>query len=117
MKSIKRLPGRADGAEGLTALAEVFGPAEVFDLILLCRTARSRDDDAGGDALVTLARAMVAAEMEKSNVDYDTARKTVAYRLGYRNAGTRSNFYQILKGGRSPSKQANSQYRDRERNR
>lgn len=114
MRAISHLPSRADGAQGLLALAENFGPQAVYELILLCRTARGRADgqDPGGEALVALSRQMVEHEMDKANVDYDAARYTVATRLGYLDYGTRSNFYKMLQGGRAPEKRPNSRVRN-----
>lgn len=111
MRAISHLPGRNDGVQGLLSLADAFGPEQVYDLILLCRTARSRDDDAGGAALVELGRRMIAEEMKRSNVDYRRARLTVAARLGYRDGGARSNFYKVLAGGKPPETRENSRRR------
>jgi hypothetical protein len=106
-----RLPGRHDGAEGLLALADRYTPEEVFDMIVMCRTARSRELDEAGSALTRLAQRMVDKEMDKSNVDYDTARRAVAGRLGYTEPGSRSNFYKVLAGGRPPEKRPHSKIR------
>lgn len=99
MPTISRLPGPDDGAEGLVALANTFGVQAVYDLIRLCRTTQGAGrGDPGAEALTAIAQRMVAEEQDRSNVDYETARYTVATRLGYTNGGTRSNFYKILAG-------------------
>lgn len=111
MRAISHLPGRDDGVDGLLSLADAFGAEQVYDLILLCRTARSRETDAGGAALTELGRRMIAAEMEASNVDYRQARLTVAARLGYKDGGARSNFHKVLSGGGTPEARQNSRRR------
>lgn len=106
-----RLPGRHEGADGLIELAQRYSPEQVFDLIVLCRTARGRGQDEGNLALTKLAKVMVNGEMRRGNVDYDEARRRVAYRLGYQDGGSRSNFYKILTGGRAPEKRPHSSAR------
>jgi len=107
-----KLPGRIDGEQGLIDLAKVFGDEAVFDLILLCRTARSREADAGGAALTALAKKMVSDEMGHCDVDYDTARRKVAARLGYHDVGSRSNFYKVLEDRRPTERRPNARTRN-----
>jgi hypothetical protein len=102
VRKVSRLPGRADGVEGLLDLAKLFGDAQVFDLIMLCRTARGEGQDPGGEALRTMGNRLVekeqAAHPEKT---YDQARQAVADLLGFQgSAAARSNFYKVLRGGR-----------------
>lgn len=106
-----RLPGRLDGLEGLLELAKLYSHEQVFDLIVMCRTARGRETDVGGAALTAIGNALVQREMNDKNIDRDTAKRQVAHRLGYHDAGSRSNFYQILKGGRAPDKRPSSRQR------
>lgn len=116
MPNIRKLPTREDGADGLLRLAETFGQEAVYELILLCRTARNRDQDAGGQAMHQLAVDMVNHEMQASAVDFDRARQIVAARLGYlppSKGDTFTNFYKILKDERSPDTRARGAYRDR----
>ena len=114
MPALRRLPDRADGAEGLLALTESFSARQVFEFILLCRTAQGRGQgqDPGGEALSALAAKMIDAEMDASNVGYEIARRTVADRLGYADT-SRTNFYKLAEGGRAPDKRPNSKARAR----
>lgn len=105
------LPNRKDGAEGLLALADREGAMAVYELILLCRTNRGRD--AGGEALTALAHRLVAAEMEKTNADFETARRQVATKI-YDEPTSRTNFYKILQGGRNPDTRPSSRYRNQD---
>lgn len=101
MRKVSRLPGRGDGVEGLLQLAETFGEAQVFDLIMLCRTARGEGKDPGGEALTLLGNRIVAKERDNHpEYSYDQVRQAAAKRLGIDDAGSRSNFYKILTGGR-----------------
>ncbi len=100
-----RLPGFGDDAKALNKLAATFGDEAVYQLIRLCRRYGGKDGDPGAEAMTALARKMVAAEQEASNVDRDTAKRHVADRLGYTppKAGNgRANFYAIESGGRRP---------------
>jgi hypothetical protein len=105
MRQLSRLPGRLDGAEGLIALAETFGEVAVFDLIMLCRTHRGPGQDPGGEALTALGNQLVAkgkqAHPEYTDIE---ARQAAAKKLGFHDAGSRTNFYKILHGGRSNSR-------------
>jgi len=98
MPTIDRLPGPEDGIEGLLALAGVFGARQVYDFIRLCRTRDGSGRGPGGEAQTELAQRMIAAEQDEANVDYETARRRVAVRLGYTTYGTQSNFYKIASG-------------------
>lgn len=98
MPTISRLPSPDDGAEGLMALVDAFGEQAVYEFIRLCRTTGGPGRDPGAEALGSIAKSMVAKEQEEKNVDFSTARLTVATRLGYTTGGTRTNFYKILSG-------------------
>jgi hypothetical protein len=102
VRKVSRLPGRADGAAGLLDLAKLFGDAQVFDLIMLCRTAKGDGQDPGGEALTLLGNRLIEKERAKNPAaTYDEARRAVAELLGYQgSAAARSNFYKILRGGR-----------------
>lgn len=97
MATIDRLPGPADGADGLLQLAEAFGARQVFDLIRLCRLDNGPDRRPATDVSTRLAQKMVRDHMFTKNVDYDVARRAVAAELGYTDT-TRTNFYKILDG-------------------
>lgn len=102
MPEIEALPTRADGEEGLLRLAEQFGGKAVYELILLCRTAQNRATDAAGAAMRTIALQLID-EVMAGGVPFDEARRIVADDLGYSapaDGNGRSNFYQLLKGGR-----------------
>lgn len=97
MRAINRLPGPDDGAEGLLALAEAFGPQQVFDLIRLCRLDAGPDARPAAEVSTMLAQRMVTDYMERHNVDRDHARRAVAKELGYSDTA-RTNFYKIEQG-------------------
>lgn len=104
----------ADNAQPLTNLAETYGDAQTYQLILMCRTAQDRDTDYAGAALVTLAQRMVDKHMREMNVPYDTARRAVSDSLGYSKPAEgngRSNFYQLLRGGRQPERRPRGGFR------
>lgn len=105
------------GDPELLELADRHGDAAVYEFIRLCRTANGTAPDAGREALTALARRLVDREMADANVDYLTAKQNVAAKLGYTRPAeghTRSNFYQILGGGRAPEKRASSSTRGKE---
>lgn len=104
MAEITRLPGPDDDVDAFMAVAQVVGEENLFEFIRLCRTYQRSGDDVAGDAMTELAKSMVAKEQDKANVDFDTARRKVAARLGYTDGGTRSNFYKILAGLIRPDK-------------
>jgi hypothetical protein len=97
------------GDDELLDFAEHYGDAAVYELVLLCRTARDAEKDAGRAALTDIGVRLVQAE----GGDFDSARAVVADRLGYHDAGTRSNFYKILRGGRPPETRPHSSARGR----
>lgn len=105
MASINRLPSPDDGVDGIVALADALGWQNVFEFIRYVRTAAGagRTSDPGREALTELARRMIAAEQEKSNVDFDTARRAVADRLGYK-PDTRTNFNKLVAGQVRPDR-------------
>lgn len=112
MPEIDHLPTRDDGEEGLLHLAEVFGKKEVYELILLCRTAQNRATDAAGAAMRTLALGLIDEAMA-DGMPYEEARRVVADDLGYSgpsDGNGRSNFYQLIKGGR-PDQRPKAAYR------
>ncbi len=92
------------GDRALLNLAAEHGDAAAYRFITLCRTVRG-DQDSARETLTILAQRMVATEQRLHDLDYDTARRNVADRLGYtppRDGNGRANFYNILKGGRPP---------------
>lgn len=101
MRRLSRLPSRADGVKGLLDLAETFGEAPVFELIMLCRTARGEGQDPGGEALTIFGNRLVEQE-KTAHPDYteQQARQATARKLGFLTSGTRTNFAKILAGGR-----------------
>lgn len=105
MARTNRLPAPDDGVDGIVALADTYGAQSVFEFIRYIRTApgAGRTSDPGREALTELARRMVADEQEKSNVDFDTARRTVADRLGYK-PDTRTNFNKLVAGQVRPDR-------------
>lgn len=112
MPEIDHLPTREEGEAGLLQLAEVFGKKQVYELILLCRTAQNRATDAAGAAMRTLGLDLVDEAMA-SGLPFDEARRQVADDLGYTGptqGNGRSNFYQLLKGGR-PDQRRRADYR------
>jgi hypothetical protein len=105
MPEVDHLPGRVDGPEGLLELAKKFGEVEVYELIMLCRTTGTEERDAGGAALTALGNRLVTKMREKMRaVDpyctEEQVKRAVAAQLGYMDSGSRSNFYNVLKGGR-----------------
>lgn len=92
-----KLPGRADGVDGLLALAEHLGPASTFNLIRTCRTAQGRNADRAGDTMIVLARRVIASETLKAGGDADAGFKNAAAKLGYPDFRTRGNLTRLLK--------------------
>ncbi len=89
-----------DKADDLMTLAEQLGAAAVFQFIRMCRAPRRSSGDFVFHAMHLLAKRMVEAE-EAEKAYYDTARRTVAARLGYSdpaNGNGRHRFYKILNG-------------------
>jgi len=101
MQAPRELPGRADGVDGLIALADVLGDKQVFDLIRRCRTIQNGNNP-GGVTLSLLAQRMVTAEQEASGDTWTVARSRVARRLGYtytsRTNSEYPNFIKVLAG-------------------
>lgn len=101
MGTINRLPHPEDGMDAFQALADALGAQNVFEFIRMVRTHTGGEKrDIGAEALTLTAQIQVAREMEEANVDFETARQRVAAKLGYKDAGARSNFYKILEGKR-----------------
>ncbi len=95
MPHLDRLPRRADGEAGLLAMARSYGDHTTFNLIRLCRTARSRDTDIAGAVLRALARRMVETYKPPHDGCQHPARQMVADELGY-SPISRPNFYDLL---------------------
>lgn len=92
-----KLPSRADGVDGLLALAQRLGPASTFILIRTCRTVQGRTGDPAGDTMLVLARRVIATETLKAGGDEAAGFKNAAAKLGYPDSKTRSNLARLLK--------------------
>lgn len=92
-----QLPGRADGVDGLLALAERLGPASTFNLIRTCRVAQGRGADPGGDTLTVLGKRVLSSETLRAGGDEAAGRVAAAAKLGYSDWKTRTNFDKVIK--------------------
>lgn len=99
MGSIDRLPRPDDDMDAFESLADALGAQNVFEFIRMVRThTGGARRDIGREALTLMAQMLVKQEMNNANVDFDAARLRVATKLGYKDAGARTNFYKILAG-------------------
>lgn len=102
------LPDPDQGVEALLALSDVLGDEYVFKLYRAVNLNRPGPTglSPAAEAQSTIAQRMLARLREEdTTLDYETARRRLADKLGY-TATARTNFYKLLEGKPRPYKTA-----------